>query len=400
MKQPFPVTNSQARQLFLERQGLSTAPTAKLTNDGLLEIIRSLGFVQVDSINTVARAHHMILFARNQTYRPAQLKRLLETDRTLFEHWTHDASIVPMAYYPYWKHRFLREQEALRARWRKWQREGFEGILTDIYNAVAKNGPTMTREVTSRGKKGDGWWDWKPEKTALEYHWRTGNLAISGRNGFQKIYDITENVIPQSYRQEHVSETRFLDWACDAALTRLGIATPGEIAAFWNLITPKEAANWVQDNLQNGRIIPVLVEPYSRTTPNKAVAFNHLPERLSDLPETQKRIRILSPFDPLIRDRKRCLRLFGFDYRIEVFVPKEKRRYGYYVFPILQGDRFIGRLDMINQKDILHVTGLWLEPGIKFGKDRRRLLEAELHRQRRFVGAHTLSISRTCDYLA
>jgi len=392
---PLVITNTQARQLFLSCQGLSTSPRGKLTNDGLLEMITRLGFVQVDSINTVARAHHMILFARNQTYRPHQLTHLLEKQRSLFEHWTHDAAVVPTIFYPYWRHRFHRDAENLRRRWRKWRREGFEETLSAILDMVARTGPTRARDIGSKANKGTGWWDWHPEKTALEFHWRTGNLAISGRDGFQKIYDLAQNVIPEIYRTDQVSENQFLEWACHAALTRLGTATPGEIAAFWGLLTAKEAASWCQKQISNGVLIDVLIAPSDGGRPNKALAFSNLPDQLSTLPEPPERVRILSPFDPLIRDRKRCLRLFGFDYRIEVFVPQAKRHYGYYVFPLLQGQRFIGRIDMKRIDDALVVAGLWLEPGVKMSKGRKAALEAELNRYRRFVGAQTVSTHHT-----
>ena len=391
LTQPFIIDNEQARRLFLARQGLSAAPRVKLTTDGLLEMITALGFVQVDSINTVARAHHMILFARNQTYRPEQLTHLLETERRLFEHWTHDAAVIPSDFYPYWRHRFERERGALRDRWRKWRREGFEEILAEILETVGRDGPTMARDVGSQRKKGTGWWDWHPEKTALEFHWRTGSLAIAGRRGFQKIYDLSENVIPQIHRRAEVGEEQFIDWACRSALSRLGLATPGEITAFWDLVTAKEAAAWCRHQLTAGRLIEVEVQSSGEARPARSLAFAELPGQLADLPEPPARLRVLSPFDPLIRDRKRCRRLFGFDYRIEVFVPRAKRRYGYYVFPLLEGQRFIGRIDMKHENGVLAVAGLWLEDGVKMGKGRKAALEAELDRQRRFVGAHSVS---------
>jgi len=393
LKHPFIITNLQARHLLLDRQGLSSSPKAKLTTEGLLEIIRSLGFVQVDSINTVARAHHMILFARNQTYRPKQLTHLLESDRSLFEHWTHDAAVIPTEFYPYWRHRFKRDEIRLLNRWQKWRREGFDDVLADVLGKVTRDGPTMTRDIGSKRKNGTGWWDWKPEKSALEFHWRTGNLAITGRDGFQKIYDITENVIPKSHREADVPEDQCIDWACRSALMRLGAATSGEIAAFWDLVTAKEAAAWVKDNLDNNDLIDVHVEPAEGNKYSKAIAFADLPHRINELPCPPKRMRILSPFDPLIRDRKRCLRLFGFDYRIEVFVPQEKRKYGYYVFPLLEGHQFIGRIDMKRLHNTLIVAGLWLEPGIKLGKMRKAALDAELDRHRRFVGAETVKFA-------
>lgn len=364
-------------------------------------MIDDLGFVQVDSINTVARAHHMILFARNQTYQPAQLTRLLERERTLFEHWTHDAAIIPSAFYPYWLHRFERERCVLLERWKKWRREGFEDVLDQVITHVRDHGPTMSRDLGQGIKKpSGGWWDWHPEKTALEFHWRTGALSICRREGFQKVYDLSSRVIANHHSYEKPGEPAFIDWACRSALDRLGTATSGEIAAFWDLITPKEAAAWCADALARDDLVEVSIAPWNGDGARKAFAFAGLMDSLSDLPEPPSRVRVLSPFDPLIRDRKRCLRLFGFDYRIEVFVPAAKRQYGYYVFPLLEGARFIGRIDMkhVRDRDALVVSGLWMELGVKLTKGRRAALDAELDRQRRFIGASGVEFpANICD---
>ena len=265
------ISNQDARHIFLERHGLCSPPRAKLSDDGVLEIIRSLGFVQVDSINTVARAHHMILFARNQTYRPEQLTRLLERKRALFEHWTHDASIIPVEFYPYWRYRFTRDRKVLLDRWRKARHQGFEEIFEEVLAMIGRNGPTMARDIGSQRKTGRGWWDWHPEKTALEFHWRTGNLAISGRDGFQKIYDLAENVIPKLHLNERVDEDAFIDWACRSAIERLGFATSGEIAAFWDLVTPAEAAAWCQIALKGCRLMEVLIENCDERQPTRSL---------------------------------------------------------------------------------------------------------------------------------
>ena len=385
------ISNQDARHIFLERHGLCVPPRAKLSDDGVLEIIRSLGFVQVDSINTVARAHHMILFARNQTYRPEQLTRLLERERALFEHWTHDASIIPVEFYPYWRYRFTRDRKVLLDRWRKARHQGFEEIFEEVLAMIGRNGPTMARDIGSQRKTGRGWWDWHPEKTALEFHWRTGNLAISGRDGFQKIYDLEENVIPKMHLNERVDEDAFIDWACRSAIERLGFATSGEIAAFWDLVTPAEAAAWCSVALKGCRLMEVLIENCDERRPTRSFAVPKLLDTCADAIQPLDRLRVLSPFDPMIRDRKRCLRLFGFDYRIEIFVPAGKRQYGYYVFPLLEGDRFIGRIDMKHEKGTLRVVNLWLESGVRRGKGRIAALEAELDRHRRFVGAERVT---------
>ena len=387
---PLVIANTTARRLFLERQGLARAPHRKLSQEGLLDLIDQLGFVQVDSINTVERAHHQILFSRNQTYRQKQLARLHERDAAVFENWTHDASIIPTAFYPYWRPKFAREAARLRARWRKWRRDGFEEVLDQVLRQVTDDGPVMARDLGNGEKKNaGGWWDWHPSKTALEFHWRTGALAVARREGFQKVYDLTERVIPEAHRTHEPDDAEFVDWACRSALDRLGFATSGELAAFWALVTPDEAKRWCREKLEAGEIIEVLAAPADGGKPRAAYAWSDLPDRLDDVPEPPARIRTLSPFDPLLRDRNRAQRLFGFDYRIEVFVPEAKRRYGYYVFPLLEGDRLIGRIDMKHERQagVLRVKGLWLEPKVRRSRGRMDGIAAELERMRRFTAA-------------
>lgn len=380
-----PITNAQARKIFLERQGLSRPPHLALGKSGLYDLIHDLGFVQVDSIATVERAHHQILFSRNQTYRPEHLTALLEKDRALFEHWTHDASIIPSAFFPYWKHRFIRREARILENWAKWQGEGFDQAFDETYEKIRENGPIMAREVKAEDHKSGGWWNWHPSKTALEFLWHTGKLAIAGRDNFQKIYDLAERVIPPEHFAAEVDHDAFIDWACRQALTRLGFATHGEIAAFFDLVTPQEAKAWVEDHRAE------LEEVSIETVDGKRRASFALAESLPALlapPEPPARIRTLSPFDPLIRDRARTERLFGFFYRIEIFVPEPKREYGYYVFPLLESDRLIGRIDMKADRKagILDVKRLWLEKGVKPSAGRLERLEAELVRLARFAG--------------
>jgi len=390
---PLPViANADARRAFLVAQGLARPIGGRLTRDGLYDLIEQLGFVQVDSINTVERAHHMILFSRNHTYRHGQLGHLLERKAALFENWTHDASIIPTRFYPYWMCRFAQEREALRERWRKWRRDGFEEMLDQVLGQVRAEGPVMARHLGGEeGKKNaEGWWDWHPSKTALEYLWRTGELAVARREGFQKVYDLAERVIPAEHRDGAPSRTALIDWACQGALERLVFATSGELAAFWDAVTPAEAAQWCRKHLGDD-LVEVAVEPAKSGKPRTAFARPDFRERLSDVPTPPGGTRVLSPFDPLIRDRNRTERLFDFRYRIEVFVPEAKRQYGYYVFPLLERDRLIGRIDMKRTKDgALSVTGLWLEPRLRFTPAREAKLASELDRLARFVGAEAV----------
>ena len=380
------LSNSDARRVFLDKQGLSAPPNRALTKAGLLDLIHDLGFVQIDSIQTVERAHHQILFSRNQTYRREHLTALLEEEGVLFEHWTHDASILPSAFFKYWKHKFRDEEVAIVERWRKWRGDGFEASFEETYERVVKDGAILARDMKADGHVSGGWWNWHPNKTALEYFWRTGKFAIAGRSNFQKIYDLVERVIPAEFHEPEVSREDFVDWACRSALTRLGFATHGEIAAFWDLLSPDEAKAWVTEH--GDELIEVLIEPALGGKPRSSWAFADFLGTIDTYPEAPPRIRVLSPFDPMIRDRNRTERLFGFFYRIEIFVPEPKREYGYYVFPLLEGDRLIGRIDMKadRKKGTLDVKRLWLEPRVKASAGRIEKLEAELERLARFAG--------------
>ena len=380
--------NAAARRLFLHLHGLGEAPAGPAKGADLAALIARIGFVQVDSITTVERAHHMILAARRASYRPEALKRLLERDRALFEHWTHDASILPVALFPVWQLRFARDAERLRDNWARWFREGYEAKFDGILNRIAADGPVTSSDVgegEARGK--GGWWDWHPSKTALEWLWRTGKLQITRRDGFQKVYDLTERVIPQAYRLPCPPVDAVVDWACSSALDRLGFATPGEICAYWNAVTPQEARDWCKAELAMGRVIEIAVESADGSH-RHSLARPEVLATAAAASEPPARMRVLSPFDPALRDRARAERLFGFHYRIEVFVPEAQRRYGYYVFPLLEGARLVGRIDMKARREagVLQVRALWPEAGVRFGAGRLARLEAELDRMARFAG--------------
>jgi uncharacterized protein len=383
------ITAEQARRLVLSRQGLADGPRRRLTSEGVADLVERLGFLQVDSISTVERAHHMILFARSGSYRPELLRRAVEVERRLFEHWTHDvAAILPMRFYPYWKLRVERERHAVERRFRRWHGDAHQDELERVLDLVRAQGPIMARDLaTARTRPAGGWWDWHLGKTALEYLWRTGRLAIARRQGFQKVYDLAERVIPEAARQDEPDAEELIDWACRAALERLAIASPGEIARFFGLVTIAEARDWGESNLGRSAVAAV-VESANGTPPRRLLGRPDLEQLLAGVPEPPARLRALSPFDPLLRDRARLERLFAFDYRIEVFVPAARRTYGYYVFPLLERDRLVGRLDMRADRaaGVLQVDALWMEPGRRLKPARMRRLEAELERIRRFAG--------------
>jgi len=379
--------NLLARRLFLHRHALIEAPTGPAMGDDLAALIRRIGFVQVDSIATVERAHHMILFSRRQTYRPTALKSLLEGERRLWEHWTHDASILPVETFPYWKHRFERDADRLRANWQRWFRDGYEAQFDTILNRIAAYGPVTSSDVgEGEARAKGGWWDWHPSKTALEWLWRTGQLAITRRDGFQKVYDLTERVIPADILRQEVAFADKLDWACRSALEHLGFASASEVQAYWNALPLDAVKAWCVDAVTRGEIIEIGIEGADGTL-RKAFARPDALEAATAVFEPTSRIRVLSPFDPALRDRKRAEFLFGFHYRIEVFVPEAKRRWGYYVFPLLEGDRLIGRLDAkaFRAEGALRVAAFWPEAGVRLTRARMERLDAELNRLARFA---------------
>lgn len=358
---PLTLGNADARRIFLYTHGLGHDPAAPPHDT--LAAIEALGFVQVDSIQTVARAHHHILASRSDAYRPADLARLHHDERQVFEHWTHDASVIPMAFYPHWKGRFARAKQKLRDQNWWGERLGSKRILKRVLDRIAAEGPLPARAFDDPGTTGE-MWGWSRSKTALEALWHTGALAIARRDGFEKIYDLAERVIPADRHGTAHPKAETVDWACRAALQRLGFATPREITNFWALIPHEDVERWVAKNRR--RLIDVRIQATDGSH-SAALALPELEALRDTAPPPPAMMRALSPFDPAIRDRKRLKRLFGFDYTIEIFVPEAKRKFGYYVYPLLDGDRMVGRVDAKADRpaNALNVRKIWRENGIQ-----------------------------------
>lgn len=380
-----------ARTLLLEAQGLLADTARPATPAATLREIERLGFVQLDSINIVERAHHHILHSRLHAYRPATLDRL-QREGLIFEHWTHDASIIPTAWFPHWRHRF--DQVA----WGSWLRsrmgKDYRQTLDAVIERIRADGPLQARDFEHGGVRGGQWWDWKPAKAALEYWWRRGELAVPHRVRFEKVYDLTERVLPHVHGLPPPERDEHVGWACRSALQRLGVATARELAAFWNLLKPGEAARWGAAAVERGDAVLVHVGAQNGSKPRLSYAIPDWRERAGAAPPPPPGIRLLSPFDPVIRDRARCQRLFGFDYRFEAFVPEPKRKHGYYVLPILRGDRLIGRLDPKLDRDqgVLRIRRIWWEPKVRPTKVLRKELDAALAAYAAFVGANRVEI--------
>ena len=389
------LTNSDARRLFLFLHGLSGWLNNVEDKAALPGIIKQIGFVQIDSIKIVERAHHHILFSRSNFYDHTWLDYHLEEKRTLFENWTHDASIIPIEFFPYWGHRFSRAHDKLVGSrwWNKRMGDNPGKLCQRVLDYVEKNGATKSRDLrhgnrdssSKRLEEKTSWWGWNPSKATLVFLWRTGRLAVAKREGFQKSYDLTERVVPDIYRNIEHSEEEYINWNCMTAIENIGFGSHAEIANYWEGISPQEAKNWCNKSLNN-YIMTTQVE----TVDGEAVLSWAHPDIFAwvdKLPDPPNIVRFLSPFDPLIRDRKRVRRLFGFDFKIEIYIPELKRVYGYYVYPILEKDKFIGRIEMKvdRRSSSLIVHGFWLEIGFKLTKQRQKKIESELHRWRAFL---------------
>lgn len=382
------IANRDARRLWLWTNGLSATPVGKLD---VMAIIRQLGFVQIDTIRNVTRAHNHILWTRNQNYREGMLWPLLKK-RELFEHFTHDASLIPMETLPIWQRQFRRLGE--KAARGAWYQSGLDsGEIDNIRKRIELEGALSTHAFETKAESRE-MWARPPHKKALDQMWYAGELATCYREAFVKFYNLGERVFPAHLR-EGPEDVEQIDMLCDQALDRISMGTCGEVQRYWEAMSAVEARGW----LHRRQLVPVDVQGANGRW-QEAWGAPDIETRLNEAPSPTIRLRILNPFDPAIRDRMRLQRLFGFEYRNEMFVPAEKRRWGYYVYPLLEGDRFVGRCEIKADRSEgwMRVTGFWPEPGVKWGPIRLDRFEAELTRLARFIGVQDVDwdVPRPC----
>ncbi|MGA0419779.1 MAG: winged helix-turn-helix domain-containing protein [Phycisphaerales bacterium] len=381
-----------ARRVLLRLQALD-GPRPRSSPRAVERLVDRLGYVQVDSINVLDRAHDRILATRLAGYRPEHLRKAIEQHRSLFEHWTHDASVVPVGWVRHWKHRFRRHASTPRND--EWWRRRFgpdpQATLRRVLQRLRREGPLRTRDLERPERhRGGAWWNWHPEKAAVEHLWRCGRVAIAGRENFEKVYDLFERVVPRSADRSS-SPSAHLSWACREAMTRLGIATAAEVAAFFEAVPVAEARTELSRMARRGEIVEVLID--SCDGGRSTAGFARTDWARFAGPIDHDAFLPLSPFDPVVRDRRRLARLFGFEYRFEAFTPAPRRRHGYYVLPLLDGDRFVARIDPRFDRAAgeLLVRGPWWEPDVP--RDRRRLEDA-LDRLAEQIGADRWRLER------
>lgn len=288
-----------------------------------------------------------------------------------------------------WQRQFRRKKEQIdNAGWFKRMLDitGREAIK----KRLETEGPLSTHAFDTKVTGPKEMWTRPPHKLALDYMWYAGELATCHRQNFTKFYDLAERIFPKHLRDQSHSDEAQIDWLCTSALDRIGFGTLGEIQKFWEATTSQEVKAWA-DRAQHS-LVPVELQSADGTW-NATVAFPDIEQRLANISTPTSRLRILNPFDPAIRDRNRLMRLFGFDYRVEMFVPAAKRRWGYYVYPLLEGNRFVGRIEVKadRAKGTLDVINLWSEAKVKWTTQRSAKLDAELDRLARFVSCKTVN---------
>lgn len=350
----------QARRIVLRTQLLSDSPQLA-GKEGTAQVIEHLGYVQIDTIAVVERAHHHTLWSRCPDYDPSFLHDLVVFDRRIFEYWAHAIAFIPMSDYRFYIPRMERHRTSTRAWLSKWKQE--HGYLLDqVLNRIRVEGALTSKDFEQpSGVKRGTWWDWKPAKRALEILFWQGHLMIAERKNFQKVYDLTERVLPSGTDTTSPTEEELGQFHVRRALGGLGLAQEREIRDAFHIANRGTIAETLEQMHQAGEVLPLSVEGLD--TPYYALAETLEKEEVP----VSNAAHILSPFDNLTIQRDRVERLFGFKYTIECYLPAAKRKHGYFVLPILWRDRLIGRLDSKADRKTKNLTvkKLWFEPEFK-----------------------------------
>src|SRR5215212_3901329 len=353
-----------AQALMVAAQGLHRRPDAAASKADLLATIRRMGVLQIDTIHVVARSPYVVLWSRLGAFPQEWLTDLL-AEGALFEYWAHEACFLPIESFPLFRRRMLdATREGMKWKysheWATLNAEALERVLAH----VREHGPARSADFERTDGQASGWWEWKPEKRALETLFTAGELMIARRHNFQRIYDLRERVMPDWDDArvppiELVRRTLALQ-----AVRALGITSARWVADYFRT-SQRDTAPLLPILASEGALLeaalegwqtPAYIHPDNLALAEQAAAGTLIPELTT----------LLSPFDPLVWDRARALAMFGFDYRIECYTPAPKRRYGYFTLPILRRGQLIGRLDpkAHRKEGRLEIKALHLEPGI------------------------------------
>ncbi|MEJ8674486.1 winged helix-turn-helix domain-containing protein [Chromobacterium amazonense] len=389
----------QARHLQLAAQGLLAAPRRKASKTDVLAAVRRMALLQIDTISVVARSPYLVLYSRVGAYDPAWLDQLL-AEGALFEYWAHEACFVPMEDYGLMRRRML---DTTWMGWKYSQRwyEQHRAAIEAIVERIREHGPVRSADFERKNGKGNGWWDWKPEKRHLETLFTLGRLMVKERRAFQRVYDLSERVLPDwdDARDLPTPEEARLEQVRNSCRA-LGLVKAGWVADYYRL---KRApyGELLHGLADKGELIPVKVEGWGHDAFVHASLAAEL-ELATAGTLNSGNTAILSPFDPLVWDRKRALELFDFDYKIECYTPAPKRKYGYFTLPILNRGKLVGRLDAKAHRaqGVFEVKSLHLEPGLRVSQRLSDDLKRALSRMADWHGTPRLAIGQAPDGLA
>lgn len=332
------ISLQEAKELVLAQQQLLFPPFLKGKRAALLAI-EQLGYLQIDTLNVITRAHHHTLWSRVIDYKESYLKELLEVDKQIFEYWSHAASYLPMADF-----RFSLPRKKLYANGKSHWFAQDKKMNKYVLDKIKAEGPLQSKDFEFKRNSPGNWYNWKPAKQALEQLFMEGKLMVAKRNNFQKVYDLTERIVPSNIDTTMPAKDEYANYLIKKAVQANGITTEQEIAylrtGLKEIITKE-----VKKMLKNGELIMVEVEKLKGaylTTDNQLTLFQEQNKYAS---KKNTSIHFLSPFDNLIIQRKRLNTLFGFDYTIECYLPAHKRKYGYWCIPVLYKNEFVARFD-------------------------------------------------------
>ena len=377
------LTLAQARRVALGAQGFTDSiPRGTPDRRTLRRVVNRTGLFQVDSVNVLARAHYLPLFSRIGPY-PASLleNAAYRAPRMLFEYWGHEASLIPVELHPLLRWRMANARDHAWGGMRQIAKDRPE-LLSGLISDITADGPLTSAQLSERHdrhlpRRTGPWWDWSDVKRGLEFLFWAGEITTAERRGFERAYDLPERVLPSDVMSaptpDRADAQREL---LRRSIRSLGVATARDLRDYYRL-PAADCKTRIPELVESGDLLPVAVEGWKNPAfLDPAAAF---PRRI-------RRAALLSPFDPVVWERDRTERLFGFRYRIEIYVPAPKRVYGYYVLPFLLDDALVARVDLKadRQAGVLLVQSAWSEPDAPAETAAR--LAAELHRMAEWLG--------------
>ncbi|WP_426816662.1 winged helix-turn-helix domain-containing protein [Winslowiella sp. 2C04] len=375
-----------ARKLHLAAQNLLKPPPRKALYDDVAAAIRHMSLLQIDTIHVVARSPYLVLFSRLGAFPPEWLEMTLAEGK-LFEYWAHEACFIPVEDYKLLRHRMLAPANMgwkYNAGWVEQHQQDIQQLMRHI----EQHGPVRSADFSASPAQKPGWWSWKPHKRHLENLFTAGEVMVTERRNFQRVYDLRRRVLPEWDDDLHrLSEPDAVQQMVQNSMRSLGIFRAEWLADYYRL-KRVPVKPLLSQALERGEVVAVKVEKLGIMYLHRGL----LP--LLEQPLLATASALLSPFDPVVWDRRRALELFNFDYRLECYTPEARRKFGYFVLPILHRGALKGRLDakMLRKEQILQIKAVWLEAGVKVNASLVRDLTRTLNDFARWQGAEQVIV--------